>query len=235
MKLLLIQFHLVFERDPSVDPGTGTNCNDPPSTTLIKCSFWGSPIDSSTATNTGQWRMNFHVLIAGSNGYSSYRIPNAPTGYSTPVFLNNASINAPQDCNGAGTYMGVRMFNSGPFDVNLCAAACTATSNYDAAHPPSDGSAPMLCSFFVTYLLAKNGVVLGQYCAMYNETWSAAYATNVGQYDSAGNHYTIENSYAVSNGTNPGVCVPNADTMCKGLVSHQAKCCLRQTGIQSAF
>lgn len=138
----------------------------------------------------------------------NYNQPTAPSGYTTPQFLNNASINAPLDCNGASTYMGVRMFNSGPFDVNLCAAACTATSQADIANPPRDGRPPMLCNFFVTYLLLKNGVVLGQYCALYNETWSNSYATNFGQYDQSGNHYTIMDSYSSSNSTNPGICQP---------------------------
>jgi len=176
--------------------------------TRDRCSYWGAPIDSMTATNYGQWRNQFQVLIAGSNGYTSYKQPATPLGYTTPYFLNNASINAPLDCNNANTYLGVRMFNSGPFDVGLCAAACTSTSQSDVAHPPSDGSPPLLCNFFVTYLLLKNGVALGQYCALYNETWSATYATNVGQYDSSGNHYTIQDSYSSSNATNPGVCVP---------------------------
>jgi len=130
-------------------------------------------------------------------------------GYTTPTYLNNASINAPLDCNGANTYMGARMFNSGPFDINLCAAACTSTSQYDTQHPPPDGSPPMLCNFFVTYLLLKNGKVLGQYCTLYNETWGPAYATNFGQYDASGNHYTIESSYSSSNATKPGVCTPS--------------------------
>jgi len=34
-------FNIYYERDPSVNPGTGSNCRDPASTTLIKCSFWG--------------------------------------------------------------------------------------------------------------------------------------------------------------------------------------------------
>jgi len=176
--------------------------------TISRCSFWGAPIDSSTATNTGQYRGNFQVLIAGSNGYVNMKPPATPAGYTTPYNLNNASINAPLDCNGASTYMGVRMFNTVPFDVNLCASACTSTSQYDLAHPPMDGSPPMICRFFVTYLLLKNGAVLGQYCALYNETWSATFATNFGQYDSQGNHFTILDSYSSSNTTDPGVCKP---------------------------
>jgi len=102
--------------------------------------------------------------------------------------------------------MGVRLFNTGGFDISLCATACSATSAYDIAHPPATGS-PMVCSFFVTYLLYKNGAAQGQYCAMYNQTWESSYATNDGQWDQAGNHYTVGYSYAVSNAADPGTCV----------------------------
>lgn len=104
--------------------------------------------------------------------------------------------------------LGFKLFNDGaPFDVQRCASACTQQSQYNVAHPPTTGS-PMTCQFFTTYILEKNGVGQGQYCAMYNETWNATYATNVGQYDSSGSHYTIDYSYAVSNASSPGVCTP---------------------------
>jgi len=96
-----------------------------------------------------------------------------------------------------------------PFDVGRCAAACTAQSNYNIAHPPSDGSAPMLCRFFNTYNLLKNGIVQSQVCAMYSETWGSSYAVNTG-YSSSGATYTIQNSVTYSNTADPGVCVPLA-------------------------
>jgi len=30
--------------------------------------LWGTPISPETAVNTGQWRNQFQVVIAGSNG-----------------------------------------------------------------------------------------------------------------------------------------------------------------------
>lgn len=101
--------------------------------------------------------------------------------------------------------MGFRMFQTGAFDPSLCAAACTAASNSNIANPPANGK-PELCTFFNTYMLYKNNKPQAQYCALYNETWNATYATNVGQYDSSGNHITIGYSYVSSNTTNPGVC-----------------------------
>jgi hypothetical protein len=64
----------VFERDPSVVPAD--SCANPASTTVIKCVMWGSPITAETAVNTGQWRNEFHVVIAGSNG----KFPNVYSG-----------------------------------------------------------------------------------------------------------------------------------------------------------
>jgi len=61
--------------------------------------FWGVPLDSQTAVNSGQWRDQFQVVIAGSNAYN--KIPDTPAGYTTPLSLGNYAINAPLQCNGA--------------------------------------------------------------------------------------------------------------------------------------
>ena len=64
-------FNIYLERDPSVDPNA-KDCPNPPSTTNYKCTLWGVPISSNQATNTGQWRDSFQVVILGSNGLSMY-------------------------------------------------------------------------------------------------------------------------------------------------------------------
>lgn len=63
-----VSVNVYFERDPKVDPGKG--CPNPPSTTYIKCALWGAPIRANDAINTGQYRDQFQVVIAGSNGYT---------------------------------------------------------------------------------------------------------------------------------------------------------------------
>lgn len=73
-----LSFNIYFERDPSLEPGT--NCPDPPSVTMIRCAFWGGPIDSSNAVNTGQYRESFEVVIAGSNGMIHNASRSIPTG-----------------------------------------------------------------------------------------------------------------------------------------------------------
>ncbi|KAK5019777.1 hypothetical protein LTR16_000280 [Cryomyces antarcticus] len=200
-------FNIYFERDPSLDPNS-INCPNPKSVTNIKCVFWGGPVTAANANNAGQWRDSFQVVIAGSNGYVNNTIEPAQ-GYSQPNYLGNAAINAPNDCTGANTYMGFKLFQDGPFDANLCATACSAQSAYNLAHPPAAPAVPQTCQFFNTYLLLKNGASVGQYCSMYSESWANSYATNKGSYqtNSAGatDHYTITYSYSFSNSTNPGV------------------------------
>lgn len=78
----------------------------------------------------------------------------------------------------------------------------------------------------IGYTLLKNNVFLESHCALYSVTFDYTYATNKGQYDAQGNHYTIsvsirtvlQNSYTInelrqdswtySNKANPGVCNP---------------------------
>ncbi|KAF3009730.1 hypothetical protein E8E13_009180 [Curvularia kusanoi] len=172
-------FNIYFERDPSLEPGDA--CPDPASTTNIKCSLYGYPVGAKAATNQGQWRQNFQVVIAGSNGYSKIgkALPTIPD-FKPPVSLP-AAINAPLD-NGYDTYNGMRLFNTNPYDPALCAAACKAQTEYDIAHPDSDGKYKP-CNFFTSYVLTQNGTPLGTYCALYTRSWDSSYAVNTGYYD----------------------------------------------------
>ncbi|KAH0016648.1 hypothetical protein KCU78_g7787, partial [Aureobasidium melanogenum] len=125
-----------------------------------------------------------------------------PSGYASVAVSATAAINAPLNCNGSDTYMGSKLFNSGPFDESLCAAACTAQSAYNLKHPPASGS-PKTCQFYNTYVLLKDGASQGQYCALYTQAWDGSYATNVGQWRGTA-HYTIQQSVAAANATNSG-------------------------------
>ncbi|KAI1317674.1 hypothetical protein F5Y16DRAFT_419478 [Xylariaceae sp. FL0255] len=164
--------NIYFERDPSIVPGDG--CPNPPSTTNIKCVFWGGPVTLSNAINYGQYRDEFEVVIAGSNGYVNNTIE-CPSGYQDTTLLGDVAINAPLDCLGVNTYIGTSVFLAGPFDATLCAAACTAQRTLTALNPTKQA-----CNFFNTYLLNKNGASVGQYCVMYSEAWDGSYATNPG-------------------------------------------------------
>ncbi|KAL1620449.1 hypothetical protein SLS56_009680 [Neofusicoccum ribis] len=198
-----LAFNIYFERDPTIEPGTG--CTDPPAFANIKCSFWGSALDATTATNTGQWRAGFEVAIAGSNAYTSNTIARKIDGWSDPLDLGKAVMQAPlYDAAETWTYMGYKLFQDGPYDVELCAAACDAQTQYNIAHPPSSGYTP-LCAAFGTYQLTvtdrntgKSSVV-GQMCTMYTSVWDAKYATNtVAWNDAIMTKYTYSLSFFYS-------------------------------------
>ncbi|KAK5123636.1 hypothetical protein LTR85_002674 [Meristemomyces frigidus] len=198
--------NVYFERDPSVNPDNA-DCANPSSVTMIKCVFWGGPVSSANANNAGQWRDSFQVVIAGSNGYVNKTLA-TPSGYTGPVYLGSAAINAPYDSQGYNTYMGAKVFTSGPFNVQLCADYCTAQNVYNLAHPASNGAPVQTCQFFNTYILYNNtpSNTQGQYCAIYSESWSSSYATNTGQYRGT-DHFMIDYSYSFTNST--GMVSPN--------------------------
>jgi hypothetical protein len=60
-------FNTLFGKSPSLRPGL--SCPHPPSVVYIKCALWAGPFANSNATNSGQHRDEFKVVIAGSNGY----------------------------------------------------------------------------------------------------------------------------------------------------------------------
>ncbi|KAI4677829.1 hypothetical protein J4E81_010759 [Alternaria sp. BMP 2799] len=198
-------FNIYVERDPSANPGP--ECRDPEAVANIKCSFWGGPVYTDTANNNGQWREQFEVAIAGSNGYSSLTTQSAE-GYKQ-VELKNSAINSPLDCNKQGSYMGYKLFVQPAFDAKLCAAACKEQNKWATEHPPADGK-PQLCRYFNTYILLKNGVSQGQYCSMYTQEWDASFATNDGQYR-GDDHYTIQYSFGFADESDDGVPVCPSD------------------------
>lgn len=177
-------YNLYMERDPTQD--AGDNCLNPASTTNIKCSLWGSQIDQTTATNNGQWRRDFQVVIAGSMGYNKLAAPPAAQGFAPPVSLAGA-INAPDD-----SYMGYK-FYPGAYNPAQCTNACLAQTAYNQKHPKSDGTYNT-CTFTNSYVLSKNGAPQGTYCSMYSSVWGSQYAVNYGQYRGS-DRYTVGQSY----------------------------------------
>ena len=96
--------------------------------------------------------------------------------------------------------MGYKLFNDGqPFEPARCAAACEAETRWNVEHLNSR----MLCKYFNTYVLMKNGEPQGQYCSMYTQKWEKNVAVNDGQWR-GDDHYTIASSFSYSNTTDPG-------------------------------
>ncbi|KAI4126052.1 MAG: hypothetical protein LQ347_005122 [Umbilicaria vellea] len=65
---LCAAFNVYMERDPSVNPNDTMGCPNPSSIVNYKCTLWGSGVTAESASNKGQWRTQFQVAIAGSNG-----------------------------------------------------------------------------------------------------------------------------------------------------------------------
>ncbi|KAI4862305.1 hypothetical protein F4820DRAFT_460318 [Hypoxylon rubiginosum] len=200
-------FNIFFERDPVVAPARG--CRDPPSTTNIKCVFWGGDLAAGTATNTnGQFLVDFHVVVAGSNGYTLIAAPEVP-GYDGEPTGNNTIDAPPSDTDGGrggrggGTYIGSRIFTDTYFDPQLCAAACDAQNKYNLAHPPSRGQ-PQICRFFTTYLIYRNGEPVGQYCALYTQYYPPSFATNGGTRNGR-DTFAVRNAFSYRNRRAPRV------------------------------
>jgi hypothetical protein len=192
-------FNVYFERDPLSNPDSA-DCDNPKSTTQIKCVFWSGPVTSDNANNAGQMRRNFQVVISGSNGYVNQSIA-TPVGYNAGVFLDKYAINAPLSCTGDDTYLETHVFTGQPFDAGLCAAACNSQADY--ARATVKNGFVKACSFYNTYILYKNKKSVGQNCVLYDQTWASSYAKNSG-YTNGNDHYTVGFSYSFGNKTDAG-------------------------------
>ncbi|KAL8903155.1 MAG: hypothetical protein Q9171_007497 [Xanthocarpia ochracea] len=177
-------FNIYFERNPTLAPAEA--CPKPDSLTNIKCTLWGSPVTPESAKNKGQWRREFQVVIAGSNGYTKNNAPDAQTGFTGPSPMGGA-INAPN------SYIGQKYF-PGVYDAGQCAGACQANTAYNQRHPRADGTYDA-CNFYNVYLLSKNNVPQGTYCSLYTKPWEKKYSTNFGQYRGS-DYYSVSSSYA---------------------------------------
>lgn len=60
--------NIFFERSPTQNVALA--CPNPPSSTLIKCVFWGDAVTKANTVNSGFTDQTFVVVIAGSNGYN---------------------------------------------------------------------------------------------------------------------------------------------------------------------
>ncbi|KAI0101104.1 hypothetical protein F4814DRAFT_442783 [Daldinia grandis] len=197
-------FNIFFERDPSLAPGTG--CTNPPSTTNIKCIFWGGLVSVETAINTGQYVADFHVVIAGSNGYMKNAVPTVPGYDGEPT--GNDTIDVPPDdmdptpTTTARTRTRTRTSTSPPTNTAqggtyIGAAACDAQNRNNLANPPERGQ-PQICRFFTTYLLLRNGRPAGQYCALYTRYYPRRFATNSGT-RSGGDTLAVRHAFSYRN------------------------------------
>jgi len=176
-------FNLYIERDPTLNPGPG--CSQPASLANYGCSLWGAQIANSSPTNAGGYRADFHVVVAASNGYNKLAAPPGYGNFSGPTELGGAT-QAPRG------FVGSRFF-AGPYEPGQCAASCQASTAYDRRHPRPNGAYDA-CNFFNSYVLSRNNVPQGTYCAMYSAAWDKSYSTNYGQ-SRGSDVYSVSQSY----------------------------------------
>lgn len=151
-KDLCFAFNIYVERDPSLNPAAGSSCSNPPPITNVKCTLYGMPISANTATNSGETRASFQIVIAGSNGYQKIPVPDPIPGFTLPVNVPGA-INAPLAADGSNTYMGYKLFPSDPFNPAQCATACLAQNAYNVKHHASTPCSYQACVSFIHYPL----------------------------------------------------------------------------------
>ncbi|KAK5114436.1 hypothetical protein LTR85_010259 [Meristemomyces frigidus] len=186
---LCTAFNIYIERDPSVNPttngtdiGWGSDCPNPSSITNYKCSLWGSNIDASSATNFGDYRDEFQVVIAGSNGYdkTNNTTPATQPGWSAPSGCSGGAISS------GGSYWMGSNFYPGPFDPSVCAIyaqAQTSTNKQVAQQKGAKSYTP--CNMFNAYMVQKNGIAQGTYCQLYDTVLSDSWASFSGAWSGA--------------------------------------------------
>jgi hypothetical protein len=113
-------FNVYVERDPVWNPDQ-CSCKNPTSMAQYKCSIFGSGVEKSAATNFGEQRDDFQVVIVGSNGYEKdveHTTPPTCPGYNNPQDCGTKLHDQPRYCIGEQSF-------PGPFDASLCAAYAT--------------------------------------------------------------------------------------------------------------
>ncbi|KAI4850606.1 hypothetical protein E4T44_02643, partial [Aureobasidium sp. EXF-8845] len=187
-KISSCQFaNIYYEKDPDSN-------NNP--VDVVKCSLYSMPQTNTTATNKGQWRGTFHVLVTGSNGYNKAAAPKTPAGYSL-VTLPGA-VNAPI-YDSVGQWRFIQPVYLSSYDPALCSAACDKQTAWDKSQATDDCNYKT-CVYANMYILSQNGIPKTVVCALYTEATDSKYADNFG-YSTDTDSYQVSNSIALTNNT----------------------------------
>ncbi|KAI5370999.1 hypothetical protein Slin14017_G018780 [Septoria linicola] len=160
-------------------------CNDRKLCQAFNIYFARDPSQKPVSSdfNVSGWQRKFQTAVAGSNSYVKS---------SSLSLLSKRAINAPlKDCTGEDPDLGMRAFtDNAPFDPARCVAICAETNEVNTRD-----NDPRRCRFYDTYILHKNNRTQGVICSLYTRAWDpSSFATNDGQYDDAGAHFTIHSS-----------------------------------------
>ncbi|KAI0160361.1 hypothetical protein GGR57DRAFT_499771 [Xylariaceae sp. FL1272] len=178
---LCTAFNIYIERDPAWNPEQ-CSCSVPPSITNFKCTLWGSGVDSAAATNSGQSRGDFEVVITSSNGYSKTTTtePDTPAKWTEPKHCSGVHDH-PKNCIGSHIF-------KGPFDVSICAALADEYNKVRRNKPE--------CKFFNAFMLKENGLPLGTYCKLFGRKYEPKEVSYPHGFSHGGKHWDYETSYS---------------------------------------
>lgn len=207
-------FNVYIERDPGWNPDQ-CSCADPTSTYNFKCSIFAGGVYAAAATNEGQYRDEYEVVITASNGYmvgnTTYAAGTTTTtsndsvastaittrgggGDSTqPCLPNGAS--QPQSCwgkthNHPDTIIKEAFF-PGPFSIDVCIALAVSQSELNLA-----ADVNVTAAFINAALVVRDGVAWGTFCGAFTQVYDGS-DCNWAPGTSSGHDWSVQDSWGV--------------------------------------
>jgi hypothetical protein len=178
-------FNIYIQRTPTFVPDN--SCPNPSGAASITCALYGSPLSASQATNIGQYRKDFMVVIQGSNGYNLNPAPASISNFQGPNALDAVAYSS-------NINIGQKYFST--YDVTQCSSLCnTYTANSKASAQSSKSSTYTPCNYFNVFNVTLNGQSQLMGCYLFTTSDAANYDTYKTARDSSGTVYNLTNSY----------------------------------------
>lgn len=170
------------------DPNRKLGCPNPVSTNNIKCVLWQSSQTKEAHLNHGETRVDFEVVIAGSNVYDKKEGVAHFDGFKGPCDVdNNAAFAVPlEPIGGYDTVLGRDVFEYNStfttYDASVCASICEQLTQRNSKSSVSDRG-PFLdgafaaCTMFVAFELRRDNIPVAMICDSFSSVWSNHYQT----------------------------------------------------------
>ncbi|KAI4726289.1 hypothetical protein E4T49_05916 [Aureobasidium sp. EXF-10728] len=179
-------FNIYIQRTPTFIPDD--SCPNPSGAAQITCALYGTYVSSSQATNIGQYRKDFMVVIQGSNGYNLNPAPASVSTFQGPNALDAVAYSS-------SIYLAQKYFSS--YDVTQCSSLCnTYTANSKANAQSSKSSTYTPCNYFNVFNLTLNGQSQLMGCYLFSTSDAANYDNyRTARDTNSGTVYNLTNSY----------------------------------------
>ncbi|KAH0037596.1 hypothetical protein KCU78_g1652, partial [Aureobasidium melanogenum] len=176
-------FNIYFQRTPTFIPDD--SCPNPTAGTSITCALYGSAVNASQASNIGQYRNDFMVVIQGSNSYNLNPVPASVSSFQGPTALDAVAYSS-------NIYLSQGYFST--YDVSQCSSLCTTyTANNKTQNAKSSTYTP--CNYFNVFNLTLNGQTQMMGCYLFSTSNASSYDTYRTAQDPSGTTYNLTNSY----------------------------------------